>query len=86
MSDRSQPPICPDCGQPMAGAGMALMEREDDGRRTCRAVWRCDSGHIWWNWADRGDALVPCPYPQEFDGKKRRRVRSTRQSSRRDAP
>ena len=67
MSDASQPPICPDCSQPMGGVAMALVEREDDGKRTCRAVWECANRHMWWNWADRPRLpLERCPMPEAF--------------------
>ncbi|MGQ4419798.1 group II intron reverse transcriptase/maturase [Streptomyces sp. SAS_269] len=37
-------------------------EAEDDGRRTCRALWRCTGRHVWWRWADRPeDPLETCP-------------------------
>lgn len=53
---------CPECGKPLRSLGLTLARREDDGRRTCRAVWRCSDQHTWWRWADRsGDVLEVCP-------------------------
>ena len=67
MSDAELPPVCPDCGLTMPGAGLVLMEREDDGRSTCRAAWKCGNGHVWWQWADRpGLPLERCPIPEDF--------------------
>ncbi|MFF9098349.1 dehydrogenase [Streptomyces sp. NPDC014802] len=58
-------PACPDCSQPMRFGGFVLCKREDDGRRTCRALWRCAGWHVWWGWADRPDEpLEVCPLPK----------------------
>ncbi|MFI1506862.1 dehydrogenase [Streptomyces sp. NPDC020597] len=60
-------PACPGCGQPMKFGGLVLSKREDDGRRTCRSLWRCAGRHVWWGWADRPEEpLEPCPVPQLF--------------------
>ncbi|EFG06663.1 Putative dehydrogenase [Streptomyces clavuligerus] len=58
------PPTCPDCAQTMKAGGLVLSGREDDGARTCQALWRCPDRHVWWRWADReDDPLEVCPYP-----------------------
>ncbi|WP_406394499.1 dehydrogenase [Streptomyces sp. NBC_00887] len=63
----SDAPVCPECRQPLKSGGVVLTRREDDGRRTCRSLWRCASQHVWWNWADRpGDPLEICPVPELF--------------------
>ena len=55
-------PACPECSQPLKFGGLVLAKREDDGLRTCRALWRCAGRHLWWNWADRSDEpLEVCP-------------------------
>ncbi|GAA1386027.1 dehydrogenase [Kitasatospora putterlickiae] len=60
-------PACPTCDQPLTGLAMALFKRDDDGERTCRAVWGCALGHVWWQWADRARLpLEPCPRPDLF--------------------
>lgn len=60
-------PACPKCRHPMKSGGLLLSEREDDGRRTCRALWRCANRHTWWQWADRpDDPLELCPVPELF--------------------
>ncbi|GAA5707674.1 dehydrogenase [Streptomyces avermitilis] len=59
--------VCPECSQPMRSGGLVLSEREDDGRRTCRALWTCTARHVLWQWADRPDEpLQLCPVPQLF--------------------
>lgn len=51
----------------MESGGLVLTEREDDGRRTYRSLWRCDDRHIWWQWADRpNEPLEVCPVPGLF--------------------
>ncbi len=63
----SDGPTCSDCGQPMKSGGFVLSEREDDGRRICRVLWRCAGRHVWWRWADRpGEPLEVCPVPGLF--------------------
>ncbi|MFF3464888.1 dehydrogenase [Streptomyces sp. NPDC001984] len=63
----SDAPACPECGQPMKSGGFVLSEREDDGRRTCRSLWKCVDRHVWWGWADRPDEpLEVCPVPGLF--------------------
>ncbi|MFI8386026.1 hypothetical protein [Streptomyces sp. NPDC085540] len=53
----------------MRSRGLALFQREDDGRRTCRVLWRCPERQIWWHWADRPDERMElCPTPHLFDG------------------
>ncbi|WP_131738778.1 dehydrogenase [Actinomadura roseirufa] len=60
-------PICPTCGQALTGGGLVLMDREEDGKRTCRALWKCEERHLWWVWADRpASALDPCPDTELF--------------------
>ncbi|QES10686.1 dehydrogenase [Streptomyces venezuelae] len=60
-------PTGPECDPPMKFGGWALMDREEDGKRTCRALWRCPGRHLWWHWADQPDApLELCPIPQAF--------------------
>ncbi|TKT01639.1 dehydrogenase [Streptomyces lasalocidi] len=60
-------PVCPECGAAMRAGGLALCLREDDGRRACRALWRCAGRHVWWRWADRVDSpLEKCPVPGAF--------------------
>ncbi|MFB8137655.1 dehydrogenase [Streptomyces mirabilis] len=60
-------PACPECSKPMKSGGFVLSQREDDGRRTCRTLWRCTGRHVWWRWADRSDApLEVCPVPELF--------------------
>ncbi|MFF9769949.1 dehydrogenase [Streptomyces sp. NPDC014636] len=60
-------PACPECSQPMESGGLVLSEREDDGRRTCRSLWRCADRHVWWNWTDRQDEpFEVCPVPGLF--------------------
>lgn len=45
--------------------GIVLSKREDDGRRTCRTLWRCTGRHVWWRWADRpNEPLEVCPVPE----------------------
>lgn len=62
----SDAPACPECSQPMKSGGLVLSRREDDNRRTCRALWRCRR-HIWWSWADRpGEPLEVCLVPDPF--------------------
>ncbi len=63
----SDAPACPECGRPMRSGGFVLSRREDDGRRTCRTLWRCAGGHVWWRWADRPEEpLEVCPVPALF--------------------
>lgn len=58
---------CPECRQPLKSGGLVLSKCKDDGRRTCRSLWRCASGHVWWGWADRPDEpLEICPVPELF--------------------
>ncbi|MFF9406579.1 dehydrogenase [Streptomyces anandii] len=65
MTDEA--PACPECSQPMKFGGFVLVGREDDGRRTCRALWRCTGRHVWWRWADRPEEpLETCPMPELF--------------------
>lgn len=65
MSDDA--PACPECGRPMRSGGLVLAQRPDDGRRTCRSLWRCAGRHVWWRWADRPEEpLVTCPFPGLF--------------------
>jgi hypothetical protein len=52
---------CPECGELLADRGPLLMKRDDDGRRACRAVLACASGHRWWRWADRDEILECVP-------------------------
>ncbi|KAB2973639.1 dehydrogenase [Streptomyces sp. SS1-1] len=60
-------PGCPQCRQPMKSGGLVLSEREGDGRRACRSLWRCAGGHVYWNWADRPDEpWEVCPVPGLF--------------------
>ncbi|RDD89360.1 dehydrogenase [Streptomyces parvulus] len=64
-------PACPECRQPMYSGGLILSKRQDDGRRTCRSLWRCARGvcqrHVWWRWVDRPDGpLEICPVPERF--------------------
>ncbi|BAU82914.1 dehydrogenase [Streptomyces laurentii] len=60
----SDSPICPECDQPLEPRGLLLMGREEDAKRTCRAMWRCPARHVWWHWADRSDEpLEVFPYP-----------------------
>ncbi|MFJ4323599.1 dehydrogenase [Streptomyces tricolor] len=60
-------PACPECSQPMKFGGFLLAKREDDGRRTCRALWKCAGRHVWWRWADRPEEpLEACPMPELF--------------------
>ncbi|MFF7213788.1 dehydrogenase [Streptomyces sp. NPDC008238] len=60
-------PACPECGQLMKFGGLVLSQREDDGRRVCRSLWKCPERHVWWGWADRTDEpLEICPVPQLF--------------------
>ncbi len=60
-------PACPKCGRPMKSGGFVLCQRKDDGRRTCRTLWRCTARHTWWRWADRPDEpLEVCLVPQLF--------------------
>ncbi|AZP21034.1 dehydrogenase [Streptomyces aquilus] len=64
MPDPSQ---CPTCGRPLKYGGLVLTVREDDGKRTCRALWKCATRHLWWQWSDRPDApLETCPVPSLF--------------------
>ncbi|TKT06048.1 dehydrogenase [Streptomyces galbus] len=63
----NEAPVCPECGGVMKSGGLVLCTREDDGRRTCRAVWRCGGRHVWWRWADRADSpWERCPVPGAF--------------------
>lgn len=63
----SDAPACPECGRSMESGGPVLSRREDDGRRACRSLWRCDGPHVWWGWADRPDEpLEVCPVPGLF--------------------
>jgi hypothetical protein len=51
----------------MKFGGFVLVERQDDGRRTCRALWRCTGRHVRWRWADRPEEpLEACPMPELF--------------------
>lgn len=51
----------------MESGGLVLSERKDDGRRTCRSLWRCADRHVWWSWADRPEEpLEICPVPGLF--------------------
>jgi hypothetical protein len=60
-------PVCPECERPMESRGFVSSRREDDGRRTCRTLWRCAGRHVWWGWADRPDEpLEACPVPGLF--------------------
>jgi hypothetical protein len=60
-------PACPECRQALQSGGLVLSKRKDDGRRTCRSLWRCAAGHVWWSWADRPDEpLEICPVPGLF--------------------
>ncbi|MFJ5842770.1 dehydrogenase [Streptomyces shenzhenensis] len=60
-------PVCPECSQPTRSGGLAFSEREDDGQRTCRALWKRVDRHVWWRWADRPDGpWEVCPVPQLF--------------------
>ncbi|MFE7331956.1 dehydrogenase [Streptomyces sp. NPDC057565] len=60
-------PTCPECSQAMQFGGFVLCVREDDGKRTCRALWKCNSRHVWWKWADRPDEpLEVSPMPELF--------------------
>ncbi|RAJ42420.1 hypothetical protein K353_02775 [Kitasatospora sp. SolWspMP-SS2h] len=48
----------------MKCTAMVLSEREEDGKRVCRAVWQCGDRHLWWGWSDRPEEpLETCPYP-----------------------
>ncbi|MFG1665045.1 dehydrogenase [Streptomyces sp. Y7] len=59
--------ICPECNQLMKQGGLVLSRREDDGKRGCRSLWGCTSGHVWWKWADRpGEPVEACPVPELF--------------------
>ncbi|MFC8295046.1 dehydrogenase [Streptomyces sp. NPDC057242] len=55
---------CPDCDRPMEWKGFALFTREEDGKRFCRSLWRCQQDRtLWWHWADRQDEpLELCPF------------------------
>lgn len=65
MADHAPP--CPECNQPLRSGGLVLAGRDDDGRRTCRVLWRCADRHAWWQWADRpDDPLEVCPVPKLF--------------------
>jgi hypothetical protein len=44
---------CPECSQSMKSGGFVLSQREDDGQRTCRTLWRCTDRYVWWCWTDR---------------------------------
>ncbi|KKD03262.1 hypothetical protein [Streptomyces sp. WM6386] len=60
-------PVCPECSRPMRSGGLVLSQREDDGRRACRSLWKCADRHVWWRWADRPNAPWEfCPVPQLF--------------------
>ncbi len=51
----------------MKSGGLVLMRREEDGKRTCRALWRCPDRQLWWHWADQPDAPMElCPVPHLF--------------------
>jgi hypothetical protein len=51
----------------MESGGLVLSEREDDGRRTCRSLWRCADGRVWWRWGDRpNEHMEACPVPELF--------------------
>jgi hypothetical protein len=51
----------------MRAGGFVLSKREDDGRRTCRSLWKCSGRHVWWYWVDRPDEpLEACPVPELF--------------------
>lgn len=63
----SRAAACPECSQPMKSDGLVLSQREDDGQRACRSLWRCASGHVWWKWVDRPDeSFEACPVPELF--------------------
>ncbi|RST03400.1 dehydrogenase [Streptomyces sp. WAC07149] len=58
-------PVCPDCGRGMTFGGFVLCGREDDGKPTCRGLWKCPGRHVGWNWADRPEEpLEVCPMPE----------------------
>ncbi|ANB08556.1 hypothetical protein SAM40697_4598 [Streptomyces ambofaciens] len=60
-------PACPECSQPLKSGGLVLTKRDEDGRRTCRSLWRCAGRHTWWQWADRpAEPLEVCPVPELF--------------------
>ncbi len=59
--------LCPECSQPLESGGLVLSQRDDDGQRACRSLWRCTDRHTWWQWADRPEgALEACPFPELF--------------------
>ncbi|RSN99570.1 dehydrogenase [Streptomyces sp. WAC 05379] len=63
----SRAAACPECRQPMKADGPAFSRRQDDGKRACRSLWRCTSGHVWWKWTDRPDeSFEVCPMPELF--------------------
>lgn len=65
MADDAPP--CPECGQPLKSGGFVLARRDDDGQRTCRALWRCTDRHTWWKWLDRSEEpWEVCPAPELF--------------------
>ncbi|MFK0252031.1 dehydrogenase [Streptomyces sp. NPDC090445] len=65
MTDSS--PACPECGRIMAFGGYVLCGRKDDGKRTCRSLWKCPERHVWWHWADWPEGpLEACPVPELF--------------------
>ncbi|QUW91376.1 dehydrogenase [Streptomyces sp. V17-9] len=60
-------PSCPECRQPLKSGGLVLVQRDDDGRKACRSLWRCAERHNWWRWTDRPEEpLEVCPVPEAF--------------------
>ncbi|MEU3987164.1 hypothetical protein AB0F24_02070 [Streptomyces platensis] len=42
----NEAPACPECSQLMKSGGFVLSKRVDDGRRTCRSLWKCAGRHV----------------------------------------